>query len=356
MSLALLLMVGALGMGGPSGVSAVHPDSESLTEVWIRANKLVVHFEVQLESLVEVLPRIDGDQDGTLSADELILCAPQVLGYLDEHMGLAVPMDNGDDIPLVLAQPTLRLLNHGKPLERDRRIWLGAAYEIPVSGVLDQLAVTLDPFMDTSPGHLSTLLIHWPDALPDLAILSAGETEWRGQRGPSLRLDSLMSGLRVGLLGAAPLVVLLLAAASLRPRSVLALWLCSVWLGAAVLPGMGLVLELRTLGLACAVGAVYLGSDVALNPDPANRWLGAGLLGAALGVLLFQHPALLPRPLASTSTRWIFIAAAPLGALALGGATSLLVRRSTVPWGWACALGGLILFGLRAVGTFSAGA
>ena len=89
MSTLLGLLLLGLGSGGSSPVA--HPDSQSLTEVWITKDQLKTRFEVQLESLAEVLPGIDQDGDGALSSIELQESRGDVLDYLGEHLRVAFP-------------------------------------------------------------------------------------------------------------------------------------------------------------------------------------------------------------------------------------------------------------------------
>jgi hypothetical protein len=332
-----------------------HPDSQSLTEIWVADDHLSIHFEVQLESLAEVLDLVDPDQDGALSSQELLVSEASILAYLDQHLRLTGASGEGAQSSLPLVQPELTLMNRGEPLERDGRVWLEAAYRLPLDFELDHLSVTIDPFFETSPGHLSTLIVHWPDALPDLEILSRGQADWSGVRGASLRGEALREGFLVGLLGAAPLIVLLLAAGSTCAGWDLLVWFLAALLAPLWVTRLGFQLELRTLGLACAVGAVYLGSDVVLNPGARIRWLTAGIMGTAMGALLVQHPSLLPEVLAPASTRWIFLAAAPLACLLVALPLVSLARKHMTRVGWLVAVLGLVVFLARASGFLSAG-
>jgi len=347
------LLLVSLSGGIPS--LAGHPDSQSLTEIWVTDEHLSIHFQVQLESLAEVLELVDSDQDGALSSQELLVSEGSILAYLDQHLRLTGASGEGAQLSLPLVQSELNLMNQGEPLERDGRVWLEASYRLPLEFELDRLWVTIDPFFETSPGHLSTLIVHWPDALPDLEILSRGQADWSGVRGASLRGEALREGFLVGLLGAAPLIVLLLAAGSTRAGWDLLVWFLAALLAPLWVTRLGFQLELRTLGLACAVGAVYLGSDVALNPGARIRWLTAGIMGTAMGALLGQHPSLLPEVLAPASTRWIFLGVAPLVSLLVALPLVSPARKHVTRAGWLVAFLGLALFLTRASGFLPAG-
>ncbi len=340
--------------GGVSSLAS-HPDSQSLTEIWVTDEHLKIQFQVQLESLAEVIELVDPDQDGALSSQELLVSEGSILAYLDQHLRLTGAAGEDPQLSLPLVQPELNLMNQGEPLERDGRVWLEAAYLLPLEFELDRLWVTIDPFFETSPGHLSTLIVHWPDALPDLEILSRGQADWSGTRGPSLRSAALQDGLLAGLLGAAPLIVLLLAAGSARARWDLLIWFVAALVAPLWVTRLGFGLELRTLGLACAVGAVYLGSDVVVNPGARIRWLTAGIMGTAMGALLLQHPALLPEVLAPASTRWIFLGVAPLACLLVVLPLVPHARKQMTCVGWLVGLLGLALFLARASGFLPAG-
>ena len=353
MSTLLGLLLLGLGSGGSSPVA--HPDSQSLTEVWITKDQLKTRFEVQLESLAEVLPGIDQDGDGALSSIELQESRGDVLDYLGEHLRVRGALGDAPLQPLGLGERVLSLVNQGEPLERDGRVWLGVTSTSSLVMEVNQLAVTIDPFFETSPGHLSTLIVHWPDALPDLEILSVGQATYQGTRGPSLRIRSLRDALVVGVLGLAPWIILLLAAGSARAMWTVLVWLLGAFLAPFWVSYLGLELELRTLGLACAVGAVYLGSDVALNPGKRNRWLAAAVLGTSLGAMLAQHPSLLSPVLAPASTRGIFLGVAPLAALLLAVPLIGFARKHMTCWGWVVALVGLGVFMARAAELLPAG-
>lgn len=350
--------------------AVAHPDSQSRTVLSWVDGRPQVELKVQVTSLAEVLPELGLDDQGELPPGALADGAASIRAYLAQHLSVVV-----DDaaIDLATGEVSFELPNGERSPDGWQWVVLRAR-GAPGPGV--SAAVEMDLFLETSPGHLDTLVVRWPDALPAVEVLSAGSAEWQGRAGPSLRWTQAQEGLRAAASGVAWLCLLSLLCARGSRRSEAssqeavrrgsgALPVIAWVLGAACAfwaPTERLGLEARTLGLASAIAAVYFGSDGLLNGARVRGGLDPLLAGAALGLGLSAHPEVLPAPLDPGGAVALFGLGGLLGGLVLALLAARILRPMVRSGGGArlvqagITLAGLVAFGGRAFGGWLPGA
>lgn len=362
-SLLLLAVPGELAFGEIGNTTRPHPDSESRTLVsWVDGQPRV-EVKVQVASLSEVLPGLEVADEELLDAARLEVARPAVTAYVENHLrvvvaGAAVLFEGG----------AVAFVEPGGARSPDGWQWV----RVTSSGIGPVMAeggpallVEMDLFLETSPGHLDTLVVRWPDALPDVAVLSAGISTWSGSPGASLRWSQVVDGALGALLGVGWLSLALLLAAGAgtvrgRRSSLFVPWLVgAVMAGSAELAVPGLVgqwIEPRTAGLGAAIVAVYLGLDGVLDRGRTRlAWEGLAA-GLVTGVAASLHPGLLPEALDPGLARTGFMGALVV-TTGLGG---LLLARIAAGLGRALplvvAVAGLVVFAFRALGSLGPGA
>ena len=361
--LLLLTTPGELAFGESGNTTRPHPDSESRTLVsWVDGQPRV-EVKVQVASLLEVLPGLEVADGELLDAARLEAARPAVAAYVDDHMRVVVA---GAEV--LFEEGTVAFVEPNGARSPDGWQWVRVASSGLGPVVAEggpALLVEMDLFLDTSPGHLDTLVVRWPDALPDVAVLSAGISTWCGSPGESLRWGQVVDGALGALLGVGWLsVALLLAAGAGTVRggtsSLFVPWLVGAVLAVCAelaVPGLvGQWIEPRTAGLAAAIVAVYLGLDGVLDRGRTRiAWEGLAA-GLVTGVAASLHPGLLPDALDPGLARTGFMGAL-LATTGLGG---LVLARIGVRLGRALplvvAVVGLLVFALRALGSLEPGA
>ncbi len=360
--LLLLTIPGEPAFGESRNPTRPHPDSESRTLVsWVDGQPRV-EVKVQVASLLEVLPSLEVGDGELLDVARLEAARPAVAEYVDDHLRVVV---GGAEV--LFEEGTVAFVEPDGARSPDGWQWVRVASSglgpVVAEGA-PALLVEMVLFLETSPGHLDTLVVRWPDALPDVAVLSAGISTWSGSPGESLRRGQVVDGALGALLGVGWLSVALLLAAgagTVRERSSR---LFVPWLGGAVLAGsaelaapglFGQWMEARTAGLAAGIVAVYLGLDGVLDRDRRRlAWEGLAA-GLVTGVAASLHPDLLPNALDPGLARAGFMGAL-LATTGLGG---LLLARIAARLGSALplvvAVAGLVVFALRALGSLGPG-
>jgi hypothetical protein len=362
------------------GAGASHPDSQSRTILTWAAGRPLVEVKVQVTSLAEVLPELAVDEGGALSAEALAQGADAIRTYLGQHLAVVI-----DGAALDLGHGEVAFEAPDGARGADGWQWVVLRAE-GARGPAASASIEMDLFLETSPGHLDTLVVRWPDALPEVEVLSAGSSTWEGRPGPSLRLTQAREGARAAGTGVAWLCLLSLICARMTRRedgmvegaavkgapskggmgtSLLVLLWSAGAAGAFWVPTEALGLESRTLGLASAIAAVYFGSDGLLNGPRVRRPLEPLLAGVAMGLGLAAHPEVLPGPLDPGGAVALFCAGGVLGGALLALATVGLLRwlpgQSLTRGVEARAvqalvtLAGLSFFGARAFGAWAPG-
>ncbi len=361
--LLILTTPGELAFGESGTTTRPHPDSESRTLVsWVDGQPRV-EVKVQVASLLEVLPGLELADGELLDAARLEAARPAVTGYVADHLRVVVA---GAEV--LFEEGTVAFVEPNGARSPDGWQWVRVASSGLGPVVAEggpALLVEMDLFLDTSPGHLDTLVVRWPDALPDVAVLSAGISTWSGSPGESLRWGQVVDGALGALLGVGWLsVALLLAAGAGTVRggtsSLFVPWLVGAVLAVSAelaVPGLvGQWIEPRTAGLAAAIMAVYLGLDGVLDRGRTRlAWEGLAA-GLVTGVAASLHPGLLPDALDPGLARTCFMGAL-LATTGLGG---LVLARIGARLGRALplvvAVAGLLVFALRALGSLGPGA
>lgn len=185
---------------------ALHPGSLSSSRVRVAEHQVELLLRVQILSLLEVIPGLDADADGTVTPAEIQARDAEIFGYVDEHYTLWV----GTDRELEGGE---RLLAEYQFLRRVDVDQLTPGTGARAGGVDVQLRYThREPvrdlmlrstlFADTSPDHVDTAVIEWADGTRDHFGLTAGaehgrvDREGRGAFALFLRLgwEHILSG------------------------------------------------------------------------------------------------------------------------------------------------------------------
>ncbi len=180
-----------------SAVGALHPDSLTTTRIDVDADGgVTIQQRGQVLSLLEVIPTLDADGDGRVSAAEFESRRADVLAYVLEHYeltrdGAALSLSPED----VVFYPPGEI---GGPLDRMGTVDFRFRTSIEPERVPVDVKSTL--FLETSPGHYDILEAHWMERPPERRVLSARQTEatiFDGRRGPAffgLGVEHILTG------------------------------------------------------------------------------------------------------------------------------------------------------------------
>ena len=282
-------------------------------------------LRVQAESIREVLPQLDLDEDGELTSAEADLGLDKIAEYLGTHYGVrgAEPADAAEWVG--------ELVRIGAPVDAPLLVaaeWVEAVWERPVSDEVGGVGVRMELFEVTSPDHIDVFELRsrgrvaytalftaaHPGAwIPDTEVAGMGWIAWVGL-GIShiitghdhlaflLALLMCVRGARhvVGVVTAftlAPSITLALAAMEVVNLSdrfvelVIALSISFVAVGGfAKEPRKGLWVEALLFGLVHGLGFAGFLGDALMGEE---RRLGALLgfnVGVEVGQLLFLSP------------------------------------------------------------------
>ncbi|MEL6715704.1 MAG: hypothetical protein AAFP86_18125, partial [Planctomycetota bacterium] len=142
----VLLVLASLGAGAPAalacggvgpaeaGPPAVHPNSFSWSNVFVRRGDVRVELRVQVLSLAEVVAGFDDDLDGHTDPDELLAATDDILSYVTEHYRV-VPG----------AETAAEAANAGGALElRAGTVFEGPLIPDPLNEVADWIDIVLE--------------------------------------------------------------------------------------------------------------------------------------------------------------------------------------------------------------------
>lgn len=151
--------------------AAPHDNSWSQSLVVVRADGLTVFLRVQQLSAAEI-PGVDSNADGWLDADEFAAGRDALLGHLESSWTLRTTRDS-DAPPLSLELTRFELVEQGSSaLDLQRFVeaewrWAGAPPEL--------LRLDMSLFVQTSPLHIDTARVTWPDGRVEDARTWAGK-------------------------------------------------------------------------------------------------------------------------------------------------------------------------------------
>lgn len=173
--MALLLLALSLTANLP------HAGSISRTWIEIQPGVLQLRAELQILSLLEILPNLDANDDGFVQASEVEAHGEALGRYLAEHYGLSAdgePVDQGAlEVSLLPPTPGSFL-----PLPE----WVEVRWEAPLRGLPQALEVRSTLFASTSPDHRDLLSLRWPGCLAQHTVLDGGHTTGSFEPGPKL--------------------------------------------------------------------------------------------------------------------------------------------------------------------------
>lgn len=324
--------------------AGLHPNSESASRIDVMLDGVRVTTHLQALSLVEVLPDLDADGDGIVTAAEVAAGASGIRDYVALHQVLGLP--SGDSIPL-----TFVAVNW---LEHDELNMSALGVEVvrfaPWSRIPDQLEYGMDFFFDTSPAHFEQLWVFFHDGLPTRGFLDSRAPTTTLVRPRSLRRTCATEGLRAGGQGALVLLMIgLLMAGDRRRRDGILFAGCAMTGAWAGVLGWTDV-EPRILSLAMAMGATYLALDRYLQNDDRGRAVESVLFGLLAGTtasafldtavpgafgrdatLVFAAAALVPGFLVAALAH-SFGVTGPRSTLVLAGLSGALFLCRTLGW------------------------
>lgn len=270
--------MGTLLLALPALLGVVHDDSASFSRVEVAEDAVHVTLRVQALSVLEVLPWMDRDGDKLIDAEELAVRPGELGRYLLEGYSLA---EDGRRLrPEVF--PDLAL----DPAAALPGSWVEARWSVPTGRPLAGLELSVELFLEESPGHLEFTEVTWRGVRLHPFTLGPGGGRWAFQ--PPSR-PSVVSSSLAGLGSRADLLPLLLLAAALGCTRI-GPWRC---LGAALLgvaSGVlwvrvgGVVPSLHALQLSAALGAGYVAADLALLKRTRAPLLEAGSFGLVIGM------------------------------------------------------------------------
>ena len=295
--------------------AAPHPDSLSSTAVRLVGSQAHVAMRCQVLSLLEVIPDLDADGDGRVSAAEVDASAVPVTSYVDAHYRLFTGTDRGGEGGRRLRPDFVSIAHLGEGSVDGRGYRMGAV-ELELlytdDGPIRDLLVRSTLFEDTSPGHIDMLDLRWEglevDRPPEHVALTATNPWHRSDpEGRGAFRAYLPLGLTHILGGWEHLLfVFALVLGSRRLRSVLGVV-------AAFTVAHSTTLALATLDLVdagaptglvdalIALSIGYVGADVACFPDRLRpRGTEAFLFGLVHG---FGFAAVLRPSLAGEAAR-----------------------------------------------------
>lgn len=279
-----------------AALAALHPNSLSSSTLVVEGARVRHELVVQPTGLIEVLPGIDRDGDGTLDADELEARREDVFEYVARHHLLRAGAEGA--APLERRLERLALAPPPFPAPPGTADWVRIDSSCDAPAPIELLAVESRLFFLTSPDHRDFCSVRWDGVEAFEATFSEFEPTRVFRRSEVEFVSSLgwiARGLREMLFGlehAAFLAVLLAGARSAR-GAVRALGT----FGLAWLAGYALELAAldpfppRFVSLSVALSSAFLASQILLRRERASesqraapeRLLEAAVFGAVHG-------------------------------------------------------------------------
>ncbi|GJM22720.1 MAG: membrane protein [Planctomycetota bacterium] len=315
---------------------APHPGSLSSSRVRVVDDTADVTLRVQVLSLLEVLPALDANADGTVTPAEVAAHDAEIFGYVSDHYTLAVgsARDHSGGEGLLAEYVSLTALRPDEVMASTG--YRAGAVDVQLryrhSAPIRDLLLTCTLFFDTSPDHIDTAQIQWADGTPQHFGLNARE--------PTARVDregrgALLAYLRLGwehiLDGWDHLAfVALLVVSALSLRGLLAVITAftlahSITLAAVVLQWIDVSGVAHMVEPAIALSIAYVAAENLLQRTaPRSRWYEAFVFGLVhgLGFAAYLGRSLLEEPARGTALLG-FNLGVELGQVLVGGALCL---------------------------------
>jgi hypothetical protein len=299
-------------------LAASHSESQSSSRVTVAGASATVELRCQALSLFEVLPQLDADRDGLLTAAELDDARDQVTGYISQHYLLNAA---GSALSATVGVPQLVAPDRRTLFPEPQTVDLSMAFASP--GPIESLVVEVTLFHDTSPDHRDLVRVDWNSEIPTAEILDRRRPRARWPlparpRGPMGSAPPAARGagrfLRIGvehILGGwdhlAFLAALLLAARSFRSLfGVVTAFTISHSITLALASFAVVRVPGTTVEIAIALSIAYVGADNLLYPKARAKWPEAFLFGLihGLGFASFIGESLM----AESSKLWALLA------------------------------------------------
>lgn len=274
---------------------AAHPDSLSSSRVIVRGDEARVSIRCQVLSLLEVVPELDADGDGEVTAGEVEARRGEILTYVADHYRLFVGTDRALEGGSRLSAEPLALWHTPPEVAFDIGFRAGSVEaellfhaDEPIRDLM--LEVTL--FHATSPAHVDLATIEWEGGATQQFGITRSDPRVRydpeGRGAFKLFLGLGFHHILSGWDHMAFLLALLLGARSLRAL----LWIVtaftiahSVTLALAATRVVDTSAWSGLVEIVIALSIAYVAADNLLHPRIARtRWLEAFVFGLVHGL------------------------------------------------------------------------
>lgn len=286
-----------------SPASAVHDRSTSTSVIHVDGARVDVQLRCQTASLFEVIQGLDVDGDQLVSAAELSASEERIGEYVNAHYRLRLGSDPeglGGDIlepsstSLFLVKPGASdgETSEGRSAVNTAFQWVELRMVYNADEELQDLALDMTLFMETSPRHNDIITMRWGTNKPTWVLLDRGIPTWRWvPQGAGQTLPFLREGWNHILSGWDHLCFLLALLFSVRRvRSIIgvvtaftvahSITLAAVSLGLVNVGGYGGFIE-----AAIALSIAYVAVDNLLHEErSSSRWPEAFIFGLVHGL------------------------------------------------------------------------
>lgn len=270
----------------------LHPDSVSNSVLVVDGQRAGLVVRCQVDSLIEVLPAIDADADGAVTAEEIEASADAILDYVGRHYRLSIGTDRAFAGGREL-EPEPVSATHLVWDEAPGRFkhWVDVELLFQAGEPIRDVAIESSLFLSTSPGHRDVLTIEWPGREPEYRSLDAftprarSDPEGRGAFAAFAELGGQQLRTRWDVLVFA--VALAIVALRRRPAAGVLVWTVALvaGLGAGARFAGSLERYADVLDAAAALSIAYVATDhLLLPPRERWRWLEPALFGAVIGL------------------------------------------------------------------------
>jgi len=312
-----------------------HDDSRSTSRITVTGAEVELELRVQVQSLAEVIPGLAAGP--RVEASELAACRNAVLAYLGEHYRLLVgtAADASGGRALEPRPAALELVASSPDSFFPAQDWVAARLRYEGASALDDLAVEMRLFLETSPAHKDVATLVWNERGESVVVLDAGRPRWRWNPGAGGTLRAFFGMGTRHIVGGwdhlAFLLALLLASRRLRSLAavVTAFTLAhSASLALATLEVVDVSAYSSFIEATIALSIAYVAADTCLSPDrPQARWIEAFVFGLVhgLGFAGFLAGSLVLEE-SKTVALFAFNLGVEAGQLALVAAAALLLR------------------------------
>ena len=270
----------------------LHLDSVSNSTLVVEGERVGVVVRCQVYSLMEVLPALDADLNGEVSAAEIEANADAILDYIGRHYELSIGSDRAFEGGRML-DPEPISATHVVWEDAPGRFkdWVDVELHFAAGERVRDVGIESSLFLSTSPGHRDVLTIEWPELAAEHHSLDAlqpcvrSDPEGRGAFAAFARIGVERLRTRWDVV----IFALALALVAERRRSVIGLsaWIGALTVGLALGASCGESFEryVRVLDAAAVLSIAYIATDhLLLRPRERHGWFEPALFGIVSGL------------------------------------------------------------------------